>query len=179
MDGQLRQTYRPGRRLLPAVIDERAQDTPEMVWASLPLDDRDLSRGYTDVTYASFANAINKLAHFIVSAIGRSNTFETGAYLGAPDVRYHMMQMAVCKTGHKVLFTSHFNSLEIHRYLLSETKCTAIFSAKDVSVDDMLSEGSTDIPHHVIPDLDPLLDLGELAEVMPYTKTFEEGQYDP
>lgn len=101
-----------GRRLLPVAIDEIALNDPHRAWASLPLDDWDLSQGFEDVNYATLASAINKLAHFIVDHVGRSaeGRFETILYLGAMDIRYHILQMAVCKTGHKVLFSSRKQS---------------------------------------------------------------------
>ncbi|ROW01433.1 hypothetical protein VPNG_07604 [Cytospora leucostoma] len=91
----------PGERLLPTIIDELAREDPDRPWASIPRDDYDLSQGFADISYAGLANAVNKLAWLIEGSIGRSDSFETIAYLGTPDIRYHMMQMAVCKTGHK------------------------------------------------------------------------------
>ncbi|RYP43923.1 hypothetical protein DL768_009554 [Monosporascus sp. mg162] len=166
-----------GKRLLPAVIDELARDEPSRPWASIPIDDWDLSHGYEDVSYDTFANAINKLAWFIVNSIGRSSTFETIAYLGAPDIRYHMIQMASCKTGHKVLFSSQLNSLNVHLLLMKQTECKALFSAAGVRVDDILEQRP--ISHATVPDLDELLDSKDRAPPFPYTKTFEEAVQDP
>ena len=167
-----------GRRLLPVVIDEYARNEPDRAWASIPLDDWDLTQGYEDVSYDAFANAINKLAWFIERHVGRSSTFETIAYLGVPDIRYHMIQMAVCKTGHKVLFSSQLNSLYVHSLLMRQTECVALFSAVGVHVDDILA----DIPslvHARVPDLDDLLNKDDRAPLYPYTKTFEEARFDP
>lgn len=82
-----------GRRLLPVIIDQLAQEDPNRPWASIPRDDYDLSQGYADISYAAFANAINKLAWMVEKSIGRSESFETIAYLGTPDVRYHMVSL--------------------------------------------------------------------------------------
>ncbi|RYP43593.1 hypothetical protein DL770_011588 [Monosporascus sp. CRB-9-2] len=166
-----------GQRLLPAVIDELARDEPNRPWASIPIDDWDLSRGYEDISYGRFANAINKLAWFIVNSIGRSSTFETIAYLGTPDIRYHMMQMASCKTGHKVLFSSQLNSLDVHLTLMKQTECKALFSAVGVRVDDILAERP--MSHATVPDLDELLNGEDRAPSFPYTKTYEEAAQDP
>ncbi|RYP29495.1 hypothetical protein DL767_006685 [Monosporascus sp. MG133] len=166
-----------GRRLLPAVIDERARDEPSRPWASIPIDDLDLSHGYEDVSYGMFANAINKLAWFIVNSIGRSSTFETIAYLGTPDIRYHMIEMASCKTGHKVLFSSQLNSLNVHLSLMKQTECKALFSAAGVRVDDILTERA--MSYATVPDLDELLDSKDRAPPFPYTKTYEEAAQDP
>ncbi|RYP77415.1 hypothetical protein DL771_001210 [Monosporascus sp. 5C6A] len=166
-----------GRRLLPAAIDELARDEPSRPWASIPIDDSDLSRGYEDVSYGTFANAINKLAWFIVNSIGRSSTFETIAYFGTPDIRYHMIEMAACKTGHKVLFSSQLNSLEVHLSLMKQTECKALLSAVGVRVDDILAERP--MSHATVPDLDELLDSEDRAPPFPYTKTYEEAAQDP
>lgn len=81
-----------GKRLLPVIIDQLAHEDPERPWGSIPLDDYDLSQGYADISYAALANAINKLAWMVEKSIGRSQSFETIAYLGTPDVRYHMVR---------------------------------------------------------------------------------------
>lgn len=91
-----------GKRLLPVIIDQLAHEDPDRPWGSIPRDDYDLSQGYADISYAAFANAINKLAWMVEKSIGRSDSFETIAYLGTPDVRYHM----VCDLPSKTL--SHF-----------------------------------------------------------------------
>ncbi|KAK7756796.1 hypothetical protein SLS62_001239 [Diatrype stigma] len=176
-----------GRRLLPAVIDERARDQPDRPWASIPIDDWDLSQGYEDVSYRQLAGAIDRLAWFIERAMGgRSATFETVAYLGVPDLRYHMMEMAVCKTGHKVLFSSQLNSRDVHLSLMRQTECAALFSAVGVRVDDILA-GRPEMAHFLVPDLDDLLassgtgDAAAAAQAKPYpyTKTYDEAKLDP
>lgn len=82
-----------GHRLQPVVIDARARDTPDKPWASLPLDDYDLSKGFEDISYATLASAIDRMAWFIEKHIGKSSTFETIAYLGVSDIRYHIIQV--------------------------------------------------------------------------------------
>ncbi|KAI3391610.1 hypothetical protein diail_7040 [Diaporthe ilicicola] len=165
-----------GRRLLPAVIDQRARDEPSRPWCSLPRDDYDLSKGFEDISFSRFANAINKLAWFIEKAIGKSTSFETVAYLGVNDVRYHMMQMAVCKTGHKVLFSTMLNTPAVHVSLMEQTGCNTMFSAQGVHVKDILS--SRPMKHEVIPELEELLEGGSVPHY-PYEKTYEEAQHDP
>lgn len=174
-----------GRRLLPVVIDERAHDEPNRPWASIPIDDWELAQGYEDVTYGQLARAIDRLAWLIERSMGgRSAAFETVAYLGVPDIRYHMMEMAACKTGHKVLFSSQLNTLDVHLSLMRQTGCAALFSAVGVRVDDILA-GSPGMAHFVIPDLDELLLLKDedenesVAKPYPYTKTYEEAKFDP
>lgn len=91
-----------GRRLLPATIDQIATNQPDRAWASLPRTDADLSQGYIEITYRAFAKAINEVSWLIEKHFGRSENFETIAYLGMPDIRYYMLQMAAAKTGYQV-----------------------------------------------------------------------------
>ncbi|KAH8205428.1 hypothetical protein TruAng_000334 [Truncatella angustata] len=148
-----------GKRLLPCIIDEVAQSEPSRAWASLPVDDYDLSQGFEDITYAAFANGINKLAHCIVSAFGRSTSFETIAYLGTPDI------------------SSHMNTLDIHLSLFDQTQCRGVLLSRGVYAGDILTQRP--MPKAEIPELDDLLNMDDLAEPFPYAKTFEEAASDP
>lgn len=166
-----------GKRLLPVIIDEAAAEDPDRAWASLPIDDYDLERGFEDVSFAAFANAINKVAHCIESALGRSDNFETVMYLGVPDLRYYMLLYAVCKTGHKVLFSSHHNSLETHLSLMNQTSCRYLLLSRGVYAGDILEKRP--MPTAELPELDDLLNLDDMAATFPYNKTYEEAKDDP
>lgn len=85
--------------------------------------------------------------------------------------------MAVCKTGHKVLYSSQLNSLAVHLSLLDQTKCNTIFTAVGVNVTDILRARS--MSAYAVPELDDLLDLEDRMPHFPYTKTFEEAVHDP
>lgn len=99
-------SYKPvadyGHRLLPTRIDELARDEPHRPAFSIPLDDADLSKGYVDVDFATFKNAVDQLAWFIHRKFGHSDKAEAMAYLGTPDFRYHFLQIAAAKTGYQV-----------------------------------------------------------------------------
>jgi acyl-coenzyme A synthetase/AMP-(fatty) acid ligase len=181
-----------GNRLLPTVVDAAALHTPTRAWASLPADDGDLAKGFEDVTYLAFSNAINKLAWFIADQIGPcpAGAFETIAYLGVSDVRYHVIQMAAIKTGYKVLFSSQLNSAAIHSDLMRQTKCHTLFYARGVHVRDLVAgfgadsdkeDGHQELRCFTIPELDDLLDddPSSLAPPYPYTKTFAEARFEP
>lgn len=142
----------------------------------MPRDDYDLTKGFENISFARFANGINRLAWFIEKAIGKSTSFETIAYLGVNDVRYHMMQMAVCKTGHKVLFSTMLNTPAVHVSLMEQTDCKSLFTAQGVHVKDILA--SRPMNHTVIPELEVLLQPGHVPHY-PYEKTFEEAEHDP
>ncbi|KAK6853907.1 hypothetical protein PG995_010719 [Apiospora arundinis] len=178
-----------GRRLLPVIIDEIARQDPGRAWASLPVDDYDLEQGFEDVSYAAFANGINKLAHCITKALGplppppadgqatKDGAIDPIVYLGVPDIRYYMLIPAAAKAGRKVLFSSHLNSLELHLSLIEQCACTAMLLARGVYAGDILEK--MPMPTVEIPELDDLLDMAVTAEPFPYTKSYEEAEMDP
>ncbi len=92
-------TAKYGRRLLSSVIDERAESNHQRPFASIPISN-DVRKGYQDISYKVFANAINRCALWIKQHIGQSSSFETLAYIGVNDLRYHILCMAAVKTGH-------------------------------------------------------------------------------
>lgn len=90
-----------GRRLVPVIIDEAARDTPTRVYASIPRS-QDLSDGFEDITYKRFANAINRAAVWLDSALegrGKTGVF---AYTGPKDLRYTILTVAAVKSGREV-----------------------------------------------------------------------------
>lgn len=84
--------------------------------------------------------------------------------------------MAVCKTGHKVLFSTMLNTPAVHISLMEQTDCKALFTAQGVHVKDILA--SRPMTHTVIPELEVLLESGSVPHY-PYEKTFEEAEHDP
>lgn len=87
------------------------------------------------------------------------------------------MQMAVCKTGHKVLYSSQLNSLAVHLSLMEKTDCKYMFSAIGVNVSDILKDRPMDA--FIVPELDSLINLEDKVPHYPYSKTFEEAAHDP
>ena len=53
-------TGETGNRLLMNVIEFYALNDLTRVWASAPVDDNDLAKGFRDVTYKELANAVNR-----------------------------------------------------------------------------------------------------------------------
>ncbi len=98
-----------GRRLLPVLVDEISRDDPERIFASLARSSNP-EDGFKDVTYRSFANAINKAAWWLETKLGKGQNFEVLAYAGPSDIRYPIIAYAAVKAGYKV-------SLEISKYL--------------------------------------------------------------
>ncbi len=95
-----------GERLIVSLIDSFAKDDPAKVWVSVPVDDEDLSKGFRDIRYAQFSNAINHAAWWLDSTLGRcKHPFETFAYAGPKDLRYPILTVATVKVGRQVCFT--------------------------------------------------------------------------
>lgn len=85
--------------------------------------------------------------------------------------------MAVCKTGHKVLYSSQLNSLAVHLSLMEKTDCKYLFSATGLNVSDILKDRP--MGAFTVPELDSLIDLEDEVPVYSYTKTFEQALHDP
>lgn len=98
----------PQPRLIPHVISDRANKTPEKIWASIPLSLNDASKGYEDITFARLNYAITRASHWLQGVV-RDGTGQPGckalAYMGPPDTRYIILTVAAIKTGYKVTLT--------------------------------------------------------------------------
>ena len=135
-----------GRRLIPNIIDERARSDPERPVYSIPissadgprdLDDisgrgivysvpvssDDLSRGFRDISARDYANAVNRVAWWLESQLGKGPSFPTIGYIGPrtlsrekregicaspakvqlDDLRYGLLVLGCIKAGYKVL----------------------------------------------------------------------------
>ncbi len=110
-----------GSRLLPQVVDKLSRSDPKRIYATFPLSS-DLSRGFRDVTMLEIAQAINKLAWWIETNLGRSTVFETIAYIGPSDLRYAIVFLAAVKCGYKVS-----KDICYYRSLLSRTNICSSF----------------------------------------------------
>ncbi|KAH0337976.1 acetyl-CoA synthetase-like protein, partial [Aureobasidium melanogenum] len=123
-----------GTRLLPTLIDEIATTTPNHVYASVPKDDADLSKGFRNVTYVEFARAIDALSWWLDKTLGKADgTFPTFAYFGPRDLGYAIVVVAAAKVGRKVLLASHLASPDAHLFLLNSLACTAVIYASEMT----------------------------------------------
>jgi len=94
-----------GERLIGRLIDDYAATNPTRVWASIPADNDDLSKGYKDISYSQFANAINRASWWLEERLKGKENLETFAYAGPKDLRYPVIAVAALKLGRKV--TAH------------------------------------------------------------------------
>ncbi|PSN59431.1 acetyl-CoA synthetase-like protein [Corynespora cassiicola Philippines] len=164
-----------GKRLVPLVVDEVAKNDPGRICFSYPRSSN-LKDGFRDVNFRTFANAVNKTAFFIQREIGRSSMFETVMYMGYPDIRHFIILVALMKTGHKVLFSSHRNSVSGHADLIKRTDCTILVHTAGFPVSGIQEKCRMETI--CLPELDLLLD-DSPCDHYPYTKTYDEAKHHP
>ena len=80
-------------------IDERARDNHKRPHASIS-NFNSVRDGFRDITYRTFANAINGCALWLKDEIGDWTNFEAMVYIAPADLRYQILCMAAVKTGH-------------------------------------------------------------------------------
>lgn len=164
-----------GKGLVPRIIDEIAAQEPDRLCLTFPRT-TNLQDGFRTMTFGAFSKAINRTAHFIQREIGRSSMFETVMYLGYPDVRHFIVLVALIKTGHKVLFSSHQNSVAGHTSLVKRTDCTILLHTDGFPVSGILE--TSRMESLCMPELEYLLD-DSPCPAYPYDKTFEEAKHHP
>lgn len=99
--GSIAETPTYGQRLVTVTIDELATDQPSRVFASVPRSSNPKD-GFRDITFLDLSRAINRAAWWIEDTFGKSESFETIAYMGPSDPRYFIMALGVNKAGWKV-----------------------------------------------------------------------------
>ncbi|KAI1349456.1 hypothetical protein F5Y01DRAFT_289187 [Xylaria sp. FL0043] len=167
-----------GRRLLPHVVDDIARREPERECFSYPRSSNPKD-GWKVVTFKQYANAINHVARKIIANCGTPSTkFPTIAYIGPNDVRYIVMVLAAVKAGYQALFVSPRNSQEAQLSLFDKTDCHILVFPKShrAVVQPWLQEREmraieTGPIENWFPEED--------VEPVPYSKTFEEAEWDP
>lgn len=90
-----------GRRLIPQLIDERAEKDWKQPFTSFSRSANPID-GFEDISYRQFANAINRCAWWMQGVLGESHEHNTIAYTGPSDIRYGILTIAAIKTGFKV-----------------------------------------------------------------------------
>lgn len=91
-----------GNQLLPVILENRAREDPHGIWAKFPISPNSYSEGFRSVTRQEMMNAVNRVAWILERDLGRSQTFETIAYIGPNDLRCTIVVLAGIKVGYKV-----------------------------------------------------------------------------
>lgn len=91
-----------GKRLLPQLLDEYAQATPDRIYDTISIPRPELPPLLRDVKILEIAHCVNFYANLIQKKFGRSQSFETICYIGIPDLRYAICFLGAIKCGYKV-----------------------------------------------------------------------------
>jgi acyl-coenzyme A synthetase/AMP-(fatty) acid ligase len=185
-----------GSRLLVAHIDKLAID-PSRIWASVPVHDEGLSKGFRHVTYTSLANAINRAAAWLQSQLPPAvHPFEIVAYSGPKDIRYPILAIAVAKIGRKVLHSpsklclakcrqlllpSPFASVDAQAHLVQASECQTFIHEKEKT--GIIHQVLAKTAHRSVSTLQ-MVEISELLQdemvpPFPFTKTWEQAKDDP
>lgn len=90
------------RMLLPQLVDEIARSDPRRTFVSIPKS-TNLGEGFIDIDYATFATAVNRFA-WLVDEHLRGYRPIVALYMGPLDLRYLIVILGLCKSGHIVGF---------------------------------------------------------------------------
>ncbi|KAL8934421.1 MAG: hypothetical protein Q9216_005921 [Gyalolechia sp. 2 TL-2023] len=161
-----------GRRLLPKVLDQHANLTPERLYASVARSAQ-ISDGCDDITCHDMANAVNGLAHWLDENIGHASEVETLAYVGIPDLRTPILLLSAIKCGYRALLLSPRNTLAADLSLIEQTKCTKLCYSRELTsqvrgIQESLGDGR----YAEVPSLQEMLQFR--SPPYPYDYSFDE-----
>ncbi|KAH8689580.1 hypothetical protein BGW36DRAFT_352001 [Talaromyces proteolyticus] len=168
-----------GRRVFTNVIDDVACIDPSRHCLSIPRSSNPKD-GWKHISFSQYANAINRLSHWIVDRAGPSpeGQFPTFAYIGPNDIRYLVVVAAAAKCQFKVLLISPRNHKEAQLSLFDATDCKWLFYTPEFSdlVQPWLQE--RDLKSAIVEEIGAMLS-DEIAPHFSYSKDFEEACWDP
>ncbi|RAH66761.1 acetyl-CoA synthetase-like protein [Aspergillus aculeatinus CBS 121060] len=119
--------FDPRSQLVPHIVDHFAATKPEAVYAEYPRNLASYEEGYQPITYKVLANAINGLAHWLVSHLGPGKG-EVLTYVGPNDLRYPALILGAVKAGYCIFLTSPRNSPVAHQSLLQKLSRTTLIA---------------------------------------------------
>lgn len=165
-----------GHRLLPHVVDELAQTDPDRVLYEFPSRNDRLNDPFVTITARQYANAINRTAWWLNSALGRRPSSPTVGYEGPQDLRYYLLVIAAVKTGYKMLFTSPRNTIEGDLAVIRGAECSIWLLPNHGSRAGRLLE-HVSLETMTLPDLNFFLDPAPVPH-FEYLKDWEAGRRD-
>ncbi|KAF3391263.1 Iterative polyketide synthase CazM [Penicillium rolfsii] len=167
--------FRPEEELLPHIVDHYAKFKPDQLYAEYPRSLTSYDEGFRPITYRAFANAINRMAWWLITTLGQGNG-EPLAYIGPNDLRYPALVLGAVKAGYCMFLPSPRNSITAHKHLLEAINCTRILTPtpRPPFISAILE--SVPLSAHEIPSLDDLLST-EYPH-FEYTKSYPEGLDD-
>jgi acyl-coenzyme A synthetase/AMP-(fatty) acid ligase len=187
-----------GKRLFPHIIDARAKSGYERPYALYPRT-KDPADGFQEISYARFANAVNRAAWWLDENLRETGEKENAfAYFGPSDLRYAIFVLATMKTGRKVfyffflyffscffdagaesvgsqiLIASLRNTVEAQLSLFEKVGCKSLVSCSSLTQGlRPLFTSSGNIRKVQAPDLDEILAEDKVRHYI-YEKTFEQ-----
>ncbi|OJJ46414.1 hypothetical protein ASPZODRAFT_16181 [Penicilliopsis zonata CBS 506.65] len=169
-------------QLLPAILDHRAQSDPDRVYAKYPVSPTSYAHGFHTVSYRQMRHAVDRVTWLLVDTLGTcaAGQFETLAFLGPNDLRYHIVFFAAIKAGYKAFLPSPRNSLVAQKHLLARLECRVLVTVdpEPPFVSALLREVTLQTVR--MPSLDTLFNINvESVTPYPYTKSFQEARDDP
>lgn len=94
-----------GRRIIPKIIDDIASSDAQRTLITVCKSSR-IEDGFVNISYSTFARAVNRFSWWMKSELGRGKTSKTVLYFGPLDYRYYIVLLAATKTGHVVSLPS-------------------------------------------------------------------------
>lgn len=174
--------YPHGQRFLVSLIDQHAKVKPDDAWVSIPVDDEDLNKGYKDITWSQFANAINHAVKWLRQSLPAavfSQPFQAFGYVGPKDLRYPVLTVAAAKLGLVIVLPSSSVTPLARKRILEQKNC-GFFLHATTHADDVREVAKIDenIVPLAVPELGTFF-TDEPAEKTLYSKVWEEAKDDP
>ena len=185
------------RRLLTKLLDEVAESTPGRLYATIPLSDS-LPYRFRELTFSEMAKCVHFLANWLEERLGRSDTFETLAFIGIMDLRGAVLFHAAVKLGYKaglcacyhgveeyanigiqVLLMSHRNPPETNLSLMEQKACKNLCFVAELQpvVETIKAISGEKVSYTSIPSFDTMLE--SRSKHYFYGGTFEHNENDP
>lgn len=165
----------PETCLAPSIIDHRARETPDRIFAQLPKGET-LREGFFALTYSALAKAVNHTAWWLDDILGHERSL---AYIGENDFRYALIVFASVKTRRQLLVPFPANTQQGMLKLLDACGCQVVLgSGNGLTVWETIKEVKVNMKIIEVPGLDFFSHEKHDPKPYPYRITLEEGRKD-
>lgn len=175
--GHSEHDFRYGERLLPQVVDQKSKSNPDHV-LGLVARSENISKGFSTITYAQIAQAVNFMSYWIDDIFPNGRKSEVICFIGTQDFRYWILEIAAIKTGHPLLIPNIRNATPNTISLLQDTKCTKLLYAAPLATQaKTLADASPErLETFEVPELDFMI--SQSTQHYSYSKSWNEAKYD-
>ncbi|KAF2734533.1 AMP-binding enzyme [Polyplosphaeria fusca] len=177
----LDEVHRPGYRHLTQLIEHIAAHDADRTWAAMPLDDKNLSLGFRDISFGQFANAVKHCAHWLADKLPKSKQpFETVAYTGKKDVRYPIIAMALARLERKLLMASPSTTVAAQAHLAGvlDVRCFLHSEGYGGTVEQVATQSGCEASILKVPEVEWFLREERAAEYS-WKRSWEEARHMP